>query len=356
MGPLPPKYTGQSLAFLSIANHLGNNNDVRVINISNSDTIIKGLFLCMKIMFYTLFYNYDVIYFTCSRSFLGTIRDIILLTCSRIKKTKVVNHLHGDNLKIFFDSQNIIYKKILVCVFSYIDTSIVLLDNMKYNFSYFPKMKIRVIANSYSKELDKLPLRKELNESTITLLYLSNIMKSKGIIYLLDAFKRLVNNDVQLIIAGDFIGDYLASEKEIRQLFYIKYNEIKKKYPNKIEYLGPIIGYKKLRLLYSTDIFILPTFHYSEAFPISIIEAMRAGNYIITTNHNFLPNIVSLKNGDLIKIESSEDIYNAIVKVLDDRERLTLVQNYNITFAQEHFSESIYTEKITTILQNINNK
>ena len=75
-----------------------------------------------------------------------------------------------------------IYQKILFWSYSAIDTTIILIDGMEEEFLDFPKMKTIVIANCYSHELDDLPLVKVQKETEIHLLYLSNIMKSKGII------------------------------------------------------------------------------------------------------------------------------------------------------------------------------
>ena len=60
-------------------------------------------------------------------------------------------------------------------------------------------MKIEVVPNFYDQELDEEIADKD--SSKISLLYLSNIMVSKGIFELIDAFEKLahVNDNITLI-------------------------------------------------------------------------------------------------------------------------------------------------------------
>ncbi len=78
--------------------------------------------------------------------------------------------------------------------------------------------------------------------------------------------------------------------KEVKKIFKKKI-----KNNNHIVYLGKTFGEDKVILLQKSDIFVLPTYYKSEAFPISIIEAMACENAIVTTNYKYLPDVVSYK-------------------------------------------------------------
>lgn len=355
MGPISPPYTGQSVAFTSIVNAIRKDKyDCTIINISDSNSILGAIKTTCKIIYLSVFNKYDRVYFTCSRSFLGSVRDILLIFFNKRKQTKIINHLHGANFKTFFESQSKIYRKILTKIYKKIDVSIVLLEEMKDQFSSLKEMNVYIVQNGYDFRLDSMPKEKAYHTNSIQILYLSNIMHSKGIVELMNAFERILNkNDsIKLKIAGLPIKDHLSSEREIKDSFLSIYNRIKGKYKDNIEYLGVIAGDFKNKTLWESDIFILPTYYPTEAFPISIIEAMRAGNYIISTKHNYIPSIISDSNGTLVTPKSTDDIYHAISDVIADRAKLHKIQNYNIKYTIENFREDIYISGTLAIIYN----
>ncbi|GHV61827.1 hypothetical protein FACS1894195_2960 [Bacteroidia bacterium] len=354
MGPISPPYHGQSVAFTAIVEYYRRNKqfDCIEINYSNKDGIISGLLLCLNITYKIIFNKIDLIYFTCSRSFSGSIRDVVMLFWARIFNIKVVNHLHGRDFKLFYKNSSPVYRKILKWCYEGVSESIVLLDGMKILFNDFPHMKVDVVANSYSVALDDYPKTKTLSAGPLHFLYLSNIMESKGILHLLDAFEIVFKNHsaCKFTIAGDFMGDYISSGSEIQEKFQATYQKRKEKYPNQIDYIGVVAGKRKNDLLWQSDIFILPTFHQMEAFPISLLEALRAGNYIISTNHNYIPEIITPKNGKLIEPNSVEALCSAIEYVLTDKNVLNEIQNYNINDALLNYSEEKYIKDVTQII------
>ncbi len=352
-GPLPPAYTGQSIAFSAVVDHLKNEKS-KVIDISGKDTVLSGIGLCFRIIYTLTFYRFDLIYFTCSRSFFGSIRDVVLLFCARTRNISVVNHLHGGDFKNFYDGLPPWYRSIVRWCYHGVGESIVLTEGMKENFEDFPKMKLTVVSNSYSSDLDTCPVEKRWKPSQpIRLLYLSNIMKMKGILHLLDVIEVIFSKyeNIHLSIAGTPIGDIYCSEEEIADLFYESYGELKSKYPDKIDYLGVVTGEAKKQLLWNSDVFVLPTFYPTEAFPISILEALRTGNFILTTDHRFIPAIVSNNNGVLIEPDSTIALFEALDEIAEHPERLQMIQNMNIWHALEHYQEEKYLKALDSIFR-----
>ncbi len=352
MGPMPPPYMGQSIAFSTIVKSI--NGQCLVLNTAGKDHILSGLLLCLKILYYYIFYKIDVVYFTCSRTFLGSIRDVILLFGAKTKKIRTINHLHGADFKLFYDGLPTMYRKIVYWCYLGVDVHIVLLESMKKEFIDFPQAEIKVIANSYSKELDNLPLKKDRESDKIRFLYFSNIMKSKGILNLLQAFEYLLekHQNIELNIAGVPMKDYLSSKEQIETNFTMIFDKIRKKYPERICYYGLCTGEQKKELLWDSDVFILPTFHFSEAFPISLLEAMRTGNYILTTNINYLLQIISTKNGNLIDRDSVNSIVDAVENIVFDKQLLRSIQNENIKYAKMNFSEDHYVFSVIDVIKN----
>lgn len=355
MGPVCPPYTGQSVAFTMLVNALQKDASckVSVLTISRTNRILLGLKLCFNIVYCLTVRKYDVVYFTCSRSKLGSVRDLVLLYMAGSRKIRIVNHLHGRDFAPFFHSLPFWYRKLVYWGYSKIDTNIVLYEGMKKDFKQFPRMKCVVVPNAFSSSLDALPLvKEEVLFFRNRILFLSNIIRSKGIMELLHACKRLMSifENLDLTIAGVPMRDEHSTEIEIKHDFECMVEELSQLYPGRVEYLGPVCGKKKEEVLWRSTIAVLPTYYSMEAFPISVIEAMRAGNYIITTTFGNLPEWLNEENGAIIEPSSVDALISAIGSILNDRDRLIRVCNHNIRHVAEHYSEKIYVDNVRRIL------
>lgn len=276
---------------------------------------------------------------------MGSIKDVLLIKLASFKNIKLINHLHGSDFYEFLHGSSAWYQKILFNAYSKVDTSIVLHKFMKSQFKDFKDMNIEVVSNFYDKELELEQKVKDKNN--INVLYLSNIIKSKGIFELIGAFKELSKKyeNMYLNIAGDFMGDEYLSGSEVKKQFLEKIKHI-----SKINYLGKVYGGEKVKLLQGSDIFVLPSYYRSEAFPISIIEAMKCGNVIITTNYKYLPEIVNSKNGILVEPKSVDSLINGMNTILEDNEILIDIQEYNKKEAKEKYSLDKYIDKLNKIV------
>jgi len=349
VGPMTPPIHGQSIAFEEIytktkfEKYLVNQN---FENDSLFKKIGKTLNSLIKITYLLFRYDdIDVVYFTCSRSKFGSIKDIYLLYISSLFNKRIINHLHGLGVNEFYKSLSPLHQKLLHKAYSKIDTSVVLLPSMKKEFSViWPNMKLSVVSNFYSDELNCINSKPE-NE-VIQLLYLSNLIESKGIFDLLEAVKYIEESGVQykLMIAGAFMNDEQHSAKETEK----KFNKLISQNGN-ITYIGTVYGQEKFNLLKNSDLFILPTYYKMEAFPISILEAMRAGNAIVTTKHNYLPEVVSSKNGTLVPVKNPKAIASAIIFYSQNFTILKEVQQYNMKITEENFSSVKYIETLDSI-------
>ena len=348
-GPLFPPVHGQSLAFTRFYESIDSGEKVLInTNMEDKSAFVKifGTFKIFCLIFYKVnFHKIDVIYFTCSRSFLGSLKDILLINLAALKNIKLVNHLHGSDFYEFLHSAPKWYQKILLYSYSQLDISVVLLDSMKAQFIDFPNMRLEVVTNFYDRDLNEQLEKKDTK--TTNLLYLSNIMKSKGIFELIDAFEELCKkyDNIYLSIAGGFIADEYMSIEEVKEEFNNKIEHNKK-----INYVGKVFGKEKIKLLQKSDIFLLPSYYKSEAFPISIIEAMRCENAIVTTNYKYLPEVVSVENGILVEIKSVESLINAIESLLNDKVKLQTIQKYNAKYAKEKYSLDKYIASLKQII------
>ena len=157
--------------------------------------------------------------------------------------------------------------------------------------------KIKVIPNGIDPEYF------DPKEKGKKILVVSRLFERKGVQYVIDAVKDI--GEYELVICGD--GPYRERLEE----------QISKLNVSNTHLLG-YVGDERLKYEYETSsIFVLPSS--AENFPVVLLEAMASGCAIVTTNVTGCPEVV----GDaalLVRPESSEDIRNAIVKLIDDGE------------------------------------
>lgn len=350
IGPLPPPITGQSVAF-SYLKEFKNRNE----NFSIFDTQkyrIQALNYLSTITVLPLVITFSIhhtVYFIGSRSKLGFLRQLPFLALAIFKKIRLINHLHGADFKSFYKNSGIL-KPMIRWVYSNVDTSIILLEQMRDQFEDFPKLKLKVVPNVVGKEFENLNLKFPKKEA---ILYLSNIMASKGIVEFLKASKLLLETrkNIEINIAGGFIGDHLKSKKEVQSIFYRFYEPLKARYPKQINFHGTVHGENKLALLISSSLFVLPTYYPTEAFPISILEAMATGNTIITTSHNYLENVITSENGVLIPIKNENEIVVNVNRLFKNKKILAKTQKNNLNQAKLYHIEN-YLNSIKRIIEN----
>lgn len=350
VGTVPPPYHGQAVAFETAYKHMRGVKYLVNQNFETKSGLVKTFLLLLsffKIWYYLIFKQIDVVYFTCSRSTIGSIKDVVLVYSAKLFGLPIVNHLHGVRMYEFIDMLPKYYRKIIFDMYSRLDVSIVLLESMKSEFHQFwPNMNVKVVPNFYTDEFTEVTGKRSGN--MIKLVYLSNIIYSKGILDTLDAFSFLKAgySNVELIIAGDFIGDEYYTCEEIQKMFYEKLTGM-----NGVHFIGVVSGKEKVELLSQTDIFVLPTFYSMEAFPLSIIEAMRSGNVIVTSKHNYLPKIINHEIGYLVDPSSPKQLALCLESIVRDPKQMVAIQNYNQNYAKTHYTQKQYIERLDLIMK-----
>src|SRR5699024_9396624 len=129
------------------------------------------------------------------------------------------------------------------------------------------------LSNINNTEMIELKEQLNIQENDIVFTFLGRMVKEKGIIELLEAFKILSseNQNVKLLCMGSMPD----SERDG------SVGELLKNYDNnQITFLGQVSSPEKYYAL--SDVFVLPS--YREGMPRSIIEAMAMKNAIIATD------------------------------------------------------------------------
>ena len=173
----------------------------------------------------------------------------------------------------------------------------------------------------------------------IKILFLSNLIYSKGVLNLLDALKELDKDIFSLSIAGEFVGDEYLSSEEIKRVFIEKLSFMSSLKYN-IEYLGPIYGEKKKELYSECDIYCLPTFYRAEACPIVLMEAVKSNCVVVTSDWKYLKNYSknSLIYVDPNSVLSLKNELLALNSIERRRKRLALQETWKQSFKTAEYT------------------
>src|SRR3972149_9744032 len=133
----------------------------------------------------------------------------------------------------------------------------------------------------------------------------------KGLLYLFKALSKLNGQiDFTLLLLGDFFDDY---ERKLH-MKYLQELGLKEK----AVITGRLEHKDFLSYLQLCDIFVIPSL-FSEGCPLVLLEGMSVKRPIIASRTGEIPEIVQDgKSGILVEPGSSEDIYQNLVRLLED--------------------------------------
>jgi len=142
----------------------------------------------------------------------------------------------------------------------------------------------------------------------LNIVCISRLIERKGINFLLEAIKKLKKKNIKLILVGEG-----KQENELQEL--AKDLEI----TDMVEFKGYVDHDDIADIYQESDLFVLPSFN--EGMSNALLEAMASGLPVISTDTGGTSELID-GNGILIQKGNSNEIAQAISKVMDDPETL----------------------------------
>lgn len=298
--------------------------------------------------------GYDVIVFE-------NLMDIIF----EIEKIKISNtcilHLHNDlnntsktiamgkkfnelNSKIIGVSNYIIN--------SYIEKTNASEKNCAVLHNCIDKSVYNDIINKF--ELEKLRKRMGLKSNDFILLYVGRINEEKGIRELINAFSKIQNNDIKLMICGGTWGSEFKNNKFLNYLL-----EVLDKKVDDVIFTGYINSEDLKNYYYISDIVIIPS-KVQEAFGMVMLEAGIIGKPIIATKSGGMVEILDDKS--VIFVENDENLSISLEKMIneayehkDKLEDMGMRARKKILESNDFDRENYYNQFMTIVKNHYNN-
>ncbi len=285
---LPPPVHGAALVGAAIRDS-GLVNDLfeaRFINLSASVTLeevgrfsfkkIRSVFrLVREVRRSVAQWKPDWVYLTPSCTMPGLLKDAFVVRATR--GSRVVLHFHNKGVaerqgRFFYDC---LYRML------FRDARVILLSRLLYPDirKYVPEDRVSYCPNGVS-----VPSVNRITGGIPRLLFLSNIIRSKGVSVLIEACRLLKERGIDFrcslvgALSADYPGDSLSDGIRAKGL------------EGRVIYEGPRYGEGKWEAMAKADVFVHPTLN--DSFPLVVLEAMGTGLPVVTTDEGAIPEMV----------------------------------------------------------------
>lgn len=205
---------------------------------------------------------------------------------------------------------------------------------------------IHIMPNVSNISADIQPIRK--NNVNKQVLYVGRLIERKGVIFLLEAFKKLnsVLDNIQLVIVG-------SGEEENNLKEYVSRNKM-----NNVIFTGKVDNNQLKEYYIKSNLVVVPSINHEMADPWVFVlnEAMYYCNPIVATDAvGAAPDMIE-DNGFIVEERSSQQLYEAMYKILSDNKLEENMSRKSYEIIRDRFQYSnmfkSFEESVNSILKN----
>jgi glycosyltransferase involved in cell wall biosynthesis len=211
---------------------------------------------------------------------------------------------------------------------------------------YVPEEKVYYCPNGI-KELNFKKDDKDPERKIVNILFFSNLIKSKGVLMLVEACNilRLRKIDYSCTIAGGE-GDLTINEIQ-EEILASNLNQI-------ISISGMIQGKDKIDIFRKADIFVFPTFYHNECMPLVLLEAMQYSLPIVTTSEGAIPDLVEDGiTGFIIPSRNVEALAEKLGHLIQNPVKRESMGQKGFKKYQKDFTIDLFETRIADILDDV---
>lgn len=282
----------------------------------------------------------ETVYFAITVSGGGLFKDLGFVVLIKLFRRRVIYHLH--NKGVANRGKHWLYRLIYSWVFK--NSRVVLLSNELYlDVAPFVRPdQVDLCPNGVPDTAGRSLMVKKMNDVPL-ILFLSNLIESKGIGVLLEACAELAKQGI--LFKVDFVGGEADWTSEY---FYQQIGALG--LADRVRYRGRLIGADKDSAFAMADIFCLPTFYHNECMPLVLLEAMQWGIPCVSTFEGAIPSvIVDGETGFLVPQRDVRSLVFALRNLLSDPVLRTRMGNGGRARFEQRFSVDNFNRRILDI-------
>jgi glycosyltransferase involved in cell wall biosynthesis len=305
--------------------------------------LLKIIEIFVKLFYELVFYRPRFVYFQISPHGYAFYRDLLFITLIKLFRVKILYHLHGKGMKEHVKSK----KKHRLYTFAFRGEDVICLSVLlKDDIDDFFKGKIYIVNNGIpdvhivNRNKEEKPEPKK-----IRILYLSNLIRSKGILDFIDALEILKNQGVSY--RAEIVGTEAdVTIEELQGLIAQKNLEAY------VIYHGSKYGKEKDEIIAYSNILVFPT--KNDVWGNVILEAMQFSVPVIATIEGAIPEIVDDGiTGYLVEKNAPQQIAEKLRFLIDNPEQRIAMGKAGKKKFEEKYTLAIFEQNMKNVFEEV---
>ena len=344
IAPLPPPVHGSAMVsqYIKDSRLVNEQHDCDFVNLSTSrrmDEIGKGgikkllrfVGAYLTLLWKLLTRRYDLCYLAITCHGVGFLKDAPFVLLCKLFRRRVMIHQHNKGMSRYVERWPyrwllpLVYRNTRVMLLSwhlYDDiAAVVKREQVVVCANGVPPLQVigeglkvkgqQPIANNQAPIANSQQPTANSQAPSAKILFLSNLIPSKGVYVLLDACRVLKERGLAFIC--DFVG---GETKEISAEVF-REAVAARGLEEHVTYHGPKYGEEKHRFFVNADVFVFPTFYFNECFPLVLLEAMQWRLPLVSSDEGGIPDIVQDGvNGFVSPRQDVDSLANALEQLI----------------------------------------
>ena len=288
----------------------------------------------------------DLIYVTPNATGIAFYKDFITVQLLKMLHCKVVVHYH--NKGVVKKQNKALYNFLYHRFFKNLNV-ILLADSLYSDIKKYVDIKnVFICPNGIPEEI----LVTKAKHAELNILFLSNMMKEKGVFVLLDACQILKDRNINFHC--HFVGKWSdISEKDFNR--YVDEQQLKEK----VTGYGARYDDEKNEFFALADLLVFPTYYHNETFGLVLLEAMQQKITCIASDEGGIPDVIDDgKTGYIVPKKDSKVIADKIQYLYNHPEVNKQMGENGYRKYNESFTLALFERRFTDILLEVvnNNK
>lgn len=304
------------------------------LSVSKVISLLRVIFKGIKHLFLD---KIDAVYYPpAGHNKIPVIRDIITLLIIRSFKKKLIFHFHALGLQNFYNQQSRFLQKLMKMAYGNPDTCVCLSNGNIKDIDFLNSKETRIIPYGV---VDHFSSKKRVKKNDIvSILYLGNLYRSKGVACLLDAAQILLAKKIQFEL--NFVGGFKDEKFKRWVQNHPSYCE------TNVRFHGILTGQNKYDKLAKADFFCFPTNYENENFPVVLLEAMSFGLPLIGTDWRSVSDMVrNDENGILIDKQDPTLLAEALNSLIADQNKRQRLGDKSREIFKVEYSDTLYLQR-----------